>query len=500
MTAPISLDLFIDGRFVRSRGNDRLVLHSPATGELIGESPNASREDVAAAVAAAAAACERWAALDAIERGKILNRVAEALAARIGDYAELEARVTGRPIREMRAQMGRLPEWLHYFAGIARGLEGRVLPFKGNYLNYAEYSPLGVVALLTPWNHPLLIFIKKLAAALAAGNCVVVKPSELAPLSALDFARLATEAGLPPGVLNVVPGDGATAGAALCAAPEVAKIDLTGGTATGQKIAAIAAERLVPTTLELGGKAPMVIFDDTPLDEAVNAAAFAGFIASGQTCISGTRFIVHERLYAAFVDKLAAKARAIRLGPPLDPATEMGPVISRRQHERVLALIDAGRREGGRLACGGGIPRLPAPLDRGFFVEPTVFAEVTPAMRIWREEIFGPVLSVCAFADEAEAVRLANDTPFGLGASIWTRDVRRAHRLARKLQAGIVWINDHHKNDPASPWGGFGLSGYGKENGWDALRDYMKLQSVVVRLGDEFPDWYGDGGGPRRYG
>jgi acyl-CoA reductase-like NAD-dependent aldehyde dehydrogenase len=496
----MDLDHFIEGSARRSTQDKRLVLRSPATGKVIGSAPLGSREDVALAVAAGerAAKSDSWSSRDPLDRALILRRVADALSDRLQEYAALESEVTGRPIREMRAQMARLPEWFHYFAGIARGLEGSVVPFKGPYLNYTQYAPLGVVGLLTPWNHPLLILVKKLAAALAAGNCVVVKPSELAPLSALDFARVATEAGLPPGVLNVVSGDGGT-GASLCESPSIAHLDLTGGTQTGQRVATAAAERIVPVTLELGGKAPVVVFEDTPLEEAVAACTFAGFIASGQTCISGTRFLIQDKIYDAFVDRFVSKVKSIRLGDPADPATEMGPVISERQMHRALDYIRIGQEEGATLACGGRRAQLPPPLDVGYYVEPTVFVDVSAGMRVFREEIFGPVVCVSRFRDEAEAIRLANDSPFGLGASVWTRDIGRGHRVAKSITAGIVWINDHHKNDPASVWGGFGQSGYGKENGWDALREYMRKQSVVVRLSEGFSDWYG-AGEDKRYG
>lgn len=500
-TAPLDFDLFYGGDSRTSGGERRMTISNPATGAVIGSVPDATEADVRAATRAAQDAVDRgdWTEADALDRGRILNQLADALADRISYYASLESAVTGRPIREMQAQMARLPEWFRYFAGIARGLEGGVAPFKGAYLSYTQHQPYGVVALITPWNHPLLIMVKKLSAALAAGNCVVVKPSDLAPISALDFAAMATEAGLPAGVLNVVTGTGEGAGAALCRAPEVARIDLTGGTETGRRVGAIAADRIVPVTLELGGKAPVLIFDGTPLEEAVNAAAFAAFVATGQTCISGTRFLVAAPLYDDFVAAFAAKARSIRLGHPADPETDMGPLIARRQTKRVLDYIDIGLQDGARLVAGGGQPDVSPPLSNENFVEPTVFADVTPEMRIFQEEIFGPVACVTPFADEAAAIRLANATSFGLGASVWTRDVGQAHRVAKALKSGIVWINDHHKNDPAAVWGGFGASGHGKENGWQALQDYLRTQSVVVRLSEEFPDWYG-ASGPRRYG
>lgn len=491
----IHLDLFIGGSFRRASSPERTEIRNPANGALIGSAAKGTPDDMLAAVDVAAAAFDSgvWSRRDALDRGHVLRAIGDALQARLPEFAELETRVTGRPIREMAAQLSRLPEWFYYFAGIARGLEGHVKPFKGDFLNYTQFSPLGVVGLITSWNHPLLIFLKKLAPALAAGNTVVVKPPEIAPLSQLLFAKLATEAGLPPGVLNVVTGEGSAVGPAMCAAPRMAKLDLTGGTDTGRRVAAMAAQRLIPATMELGGKAPVLIFDDTPLDEAVNGAAFAAFIASGQTCVAGTRFIVQESIYNTFVDRLAAKVSAFRLGDPMERTTDMGPVISRRQMELTLQYIESGKSEGARLVTGGARAQLPAPFDAGYFIQPTIFADVRPDQRIIREEIFGPVIGIMPFTDEKHALHLANDHEFGLGASVWTRDVTRAHRVVRDLNAGIVWINDHHKNDPASIWGGFGSSGYGKENGWNALHEYSKEQNVVVRLAPDFPDWYGGG-------
>jgi acyl-CoA reductase-like NAD-dependent aldehyde dehydrogenase len=496
---PIDLEPFIDGRFVDGQARSRIAVRSPATGEAVGSVAAGDAGDIAAAAASArrAFAGGRWSELDPMDRGHILRAVGDALAKRIEEFATLETRVTGRPIREMKAQLARLPEWFYHFGGIARGIEGAVNPYRGNYLNYTQPSPIGVVGMMTTWNHPLLIFLKKLAPALAAGNTVIAKPHELAPLTPLLFAELAHAAGLPAGVLNIVSGTGPVVGRALCEAPEVDKIDLTGGTATGRIVASIAAQRLVPTVMELGGKAPVVIFGDTPMDEAVAASTFAAFIASGQTCVSGTRFLVERRIYDEFVVRFAARADSLRLGDPLDPATDMGPLISAGQLQRALDYLETGAGPGARLVAGGVRPDLPSPLDAGHFLRPTVFADVSPSSRMFQEEIFGPVVGITPFDSEAEALELANNSDFALGASIWTRDIRRAHRFAKKLRAGIVWINDHHKNDPASIWGGFGLSGYGKENGWQALRAYCKEQSVVVRLGDDFPDWYAGHG---RYG
>jgi acyl-CoA reductase-like NAD-dependent aldehyde dehydrogenase len=484
-------DLRIGGRSHPSGSGRRIAVNRPADGSQLGSVPDADDADVAAAVAAAAAALPGWAALDSGERGRRLRDFAAALSARMSDLAALESAVTGRPIREMRAQMSRIPEWVEYFAAIAIGLEGESNRVKGGFLTYTAWEPYGVCALLTPWNHPVLILVKKLAAALAAGNTVVVKPSELAPVSPLVVADIATEAGIPAGVVNVVTGAGGT-GAALVDHPGVSRIDLTGGTATGRRVAARAAERLVPCTLELGGKTPVLVFEDAPLDEAVAGCLFAAFVAAGQTCVSGARILVARAIYEPFLAALVARVRALRVGDPADPATDVGPVISAASRDRCRGHVETALSEGARLVAGG------RPLDGpGHFVDPTVFADVTPSMRLFREEVFGPVLAVTPFDDEADAVRLANDGEFALGAGIWTRDVARAHRLAAAVRAGVLWINDHHKNDPRSVWGGWGASGYGKENGWDALTGYLRKRSVVVRTNAGFDDWFAGGA---RYG
>jgi len=467
-----------------------------ASGSLLGRVPDAGGDDVAAAVAAAQAASGGWAALEPRDRARHLAQLAEVVRARIGTLAELESSVTGRPIREMRAQMGRIPEWLEYFGAIAMGLEGEANRVKGGFVTYTAYEPVGICALLTSWNHPVLIMVKKLAASLAAGNTCIIKPSELAPISSLVFAEWAREAGMPAGTINVVTG-GAETGALVCNAPGVGLIDLTGGTATGRKVAAIAASRLIPCTLELGGKAPVIIFDDVTIDEASAGATFAAFIAAGQTCVSGARFLVSERIHDAFLEAFVGRAKRLRIGAPSDPATDIGPVISAGARDRCLGHIAAARSEGARLMCGGGAPALPDALTRGHYVAPTIFAEVTPQMRIFREEVFGPVVSVTRFRDEAHALELANDSEFALGAGIWTRDVARAHRMAANVRAGVIWINDHHKNDQRSIWGGFGASGYGKENGWDALKNHMRKRSTVVRTAPAFDDWFAGG---NRYG
>jgi acyl-CoA reductase-like NAD-dependent aldehyde dehydrogenase len=488
--------LYYGGTWQDAIGEGSISVGSPATHEIYGRVPIAGAEDVAAAVAAAEKAGPAWAALDALDRGRHLRAVADLVRARMGELATIEAAITGRPIREMRAQMGRIPEWLDYFGGIAAGLEAESNRLRGGFLSYTSYEPHGVCALLTPWNHPILILVKKLAAALAAGNTVVIKPSELAPATPLLFAHWCTEAGLPAGVVNVVTGDGTT-GALLCDAPAVRHIDLTGGTVTGKKVAAAAAARLVPCTLELGGKTPVVVFEDSHIDEAAAGAVFAAFVAAGQTCVSASRFIVAEAIYEDFITAFVKRTEMLKVGDPADVGIDVGPVITAASQARCLSHIERASAEGARLMTGGGVPSLPSPFSAGNFVEPTVFADVAASMTLFREEVFGPIAAVTPFRDEAEALSLANDTPYALGASIWTRDVARAHRVAGTVRAGMIWVNDHHKNDPRSIWGGFGDSGYGTENGWDALKSYQRKRNVVVSTATGFDDWFAGG---KRYG
>src|SRR6266851_2126175 len=372
-----------------------------------------------------------------------------------------------------------------------------VIPVQGPYLNYTIRTPLGVVGNSTPFNHPLMIMVKSLGPVLASGCTTVVKPSEYTPLTTLRLAEIFAEAGLPPGVFNVVTGLGPTTGKALASHPGLDKFVLTGGTDAGRIVGALAGGRFVHQTLELGGKTPVVVFDDFDVEQAVNYAAFGAFIGAGQTCICGSRQIVHEKVYAEFVDKLAKKAATIRIGDPADVSVQLGPVISERQRQRVLRYVDIGLKEGARLVAGGRIPPDPA-LAAGFFVEPTVFADVKPDMRIFQEEVFGPFTSVTPFKDEADALRLANDSPFGLAAAIRTRDIGRAHRVASAVKAGIVWINDHHRLDPASPWGGVDDSGLGREFGTESFDDHFNTKSVMVATHDQPFDWYRDTATQRR--
>jgi acyl-CoA reductase-like NAD-dependent aldehyde dehydrogenase len=468
----------------------------PATQDVLGAMAVADADDVALAVSAAQAAFPAWSALDALDRGRHLRQLASLVRERIADLARWESAITGRPIREMRAQMSRIPEWLEYFGGIAAGLEGESNRLRGGLQATTSWQPYGVCALLTPWNHPILILVKKMAAALAAGNTVVIKPSELAPTTTLLLAAWCTEAGMPAGVVNVVTGEGAT-GAALCGQDAVRKIDLTGGTETGRRVAAAAAQRLVPCTLELGGKTPVIVFEDCDLNEAAAGATFAAFVAAGQTCVSASRFLVQASLYERFIERFAARAAALRLGDPADATTDVGPVISVASRQRSERFIAEAQAEGGRLVTGGTVQGLPDPLREGNFVAPTIFADVRPHMTLFREEVFGPVVAITPFTTEAEGLALANDSPYALGASIWTRDVSRATCVSASIRAGMVWVNDHHKNDPRSIWSGHGDSGYGVENGWDALKSYCIKRNVIVSANERFDDWFGGG---KRYG
>ena len=452
----------------------------PFTGEPWAEVPDAGPDDVDAAVAAARTAFEgAWGRTTATERGRLLYRLADLVARDADRLAELETRDNGKLLREMAGQMAYLPEWYRYFGGLADKVAGSVIPSdKANYLVYTRHEPLGVVAAITPWNSPLLLLTWKLAPALAAGCTVVVKPSDYTPVSTLALADLVDEAGFPPGVVNVVTGWGPEVGQALTAHPGVDKIAFTGSTAVGKLIAHTAADRLTRTTLELGGKSAQVVFPDADLEAAANGIVAGVFAATGQTCMAGSRVVVHEDVASALVEKVVARARTIRIGDPLDPETEMGPVATDKQYETVLSHFASAREQGATFACGGtAVERL-----GGWFVEPTVVVDTRPGMRVLREEVFGPVAAVQTFADEDEAVALANGTEFGLAGSVWTKDVHRAHRVAARLRAGTVWVNAYRVVGPHVPFGGFGQSGSGRENGVDAVREYTGTKAVWVEL------------------
>jgi acyl-CoA reductase-like NAD-dependent aldehyde dehydrogenase len=465
----------------------------PSTAEIIARIAHGTDEDVDRAVKSSRRAFEskEWGGLNERARARLVNKLADAFEAHLEELYHLETANNGRPINETRAQVSRLPDFLRYNAGLALARRDAVIPVQGPYLNYTIRTPLGVVGNSTPFNHPLMIMVKGLAPVLASGCTTVVKPSEYTPLTTLRLAEIFVEAGLPPGVFNVVTGLGPTTGKALASHPGLDKLVLTGGTEAGRIVGALAGERFVHQTLELGGKTPVVVFDDFDVDQAVNYAAFGAFIGAGQTCICASRHIVHEKIYDAFVAKLARKASTIRIGNPADPSVQLGPVICAKQRQRVLNYVEIGLKEGARLVAGGRVPPDSA-LASGFFVEPTVFADVLPRMRIFQEEVFGPFTSVTKFRDEDEAIALANDSQFGLAGAIRTTNLARAHRVAAKLHCGIVWINDHHRLDPASPWGGVGMSGIGRESGTESFDAHFQTKSVMVKVEDKPFDWYAD--------
>ena len=493
-----TLGLYIDGRFQDSSTGRTIAVENPKDKSIMGHVAEGDAVDIDHALDAAEGAAAVWAAVPGAERGTIMHRVAELLAEQLPRLVSIEVDQIGRPRREMTAQLGRLPEWFRYFGAVARTHEDTVPPFGGNFLNYTRRVPLGVVGLVTPWNHPLLILTKKIAPAMAAGNTMVVKPSELAPITPLLLGDIFKQAGVPDGVYNVVPGYGATAGLALSQSRRIAKIDLTGGTETGKAVAAIAGRNLTRVAAELGGKASVIVFPDIPIDRCVAATLFASFIATGQTCVQGARLLVHRSVHDEVVAKLVGRANTIRIGDPQDLATQMGPLVSEKQRELVERYVKIGIEEGATLAAGGHRPE-GAAFARGYYHQPTIFTDVTNDMRIAQEEIFGPVVCVIPFETEEEAIALANGTEFGLATSVWTRDLARAHRVAHRLQSGITWINDHHRIDPCSPWGGFKMSGLGRENGLVAYEEYTQIQNVIVNLSDDPFDWYAEDGLEKRY-
>ena len=474
---------YINGRFVDDEQGAPLEVIHPATGETIARLHAATPNIVELAVEAARAAQGEWARLRPAERGRILRRAADIVHARNDELARLETLDTGKAIQETTvADPASAAEALEFFGGVVAAFHGDYIDFGGGPFAYTRREPLGVCVGIGAWNYPIQGAGWKSAPALAMGNAMVFKPSENTPLSALALARIYTEAGLPDGLFNVVQGL-SEVGAALVSHPQVAKVSLTGSVPTGRKVLAEAGARMKHATMELGGKSPLIVFDDADVENAVGGAMLANFYSTGQVCSNGTRVFVQEGVRDRFLARLTERTARIRIGDPLDPATQMGPLISKAQHDKVTGYIAIGRAEGATLHHGGGVPRLQG-LEGGFFVEPTIFTDVRDDMRIAREEIFGPVMSLLSFRDEDEAVERANDTEFGLSAGVFTRDLSRAHRVVAELQAGTCWINHYNLAPVELPFGGYRQSGIGRENSLAALGHYSQLKSVYVETGD----------------
>lgn len=481
--------LYINGAFVDALDGATLDVVNPHDGSLLAVVAEGGEADIDRAVSAASAAFPGWSSLAAADRGKLLLRLANLIEDNAVELAHLESSDTGHPLRDTTLlDVPRTVATFRYFGGMADKYQGFLPPVEAGFLNYVTREPIGVVGQIVPWNFPLMFCGWKLGPALAAGNTVVMKPSELVPLSTLRLCELFDEAGFPPGVLNVIPGYGARAGARLAAHPNVAKVSFTGSTATGRSVVTLSAGNLKRLQLELGGKGANIVFSDANLMAAVNGSAFAIFHNQGQACIAGSRLILHESIADEFLERFLALAKSIRVGNPLDEHTEMGPLTSSVHRDRVLNYVDVALNEGGELLTGGFAPDN-ADLAKGFYVEPTV-VRASPESRVCQEEVFGPFVTVTTFADDEEALRIANSTEYGLGGGLWTKDLSRAHRMAGAMRAGMVWVNTYKRVSPGSPFGGVGHSGYGREMGFEAMHEYTEPKSVWINVDASIPPWY----------
>jgi acyl-CoA reductase-like NAD-dependent aldehyde dehydrogenase len=481
--------ILIGGEWVEPASGEWFESTNPFTAKPWALIPRCTKADVDSAVAAARSAFYgEWRNLNATARGALLRRLADLIAADADRLAEIETTDNGKLIAEMRAQLKYIPQWFHYFGGLADKIEGRVIPIdKPGVFNFTREEPVGVIAAITPWNSPLMLAAWKLAPALAAGNTVVWKPSEYSSVSALAFGELFERAGFPPGVVNIVTGFGNEAGEPLITHRHIAKVAFTGGDKTGEHVYQLAAKGIKKITLELGGKSANIVFDDADLEDAVKGVVSGIFAATGQTCIAGSRALIHRPIHDQFVERLLSLAKTARMGNPLDITTQVGPVTTKPQYDKVLEYIRIARDEGAQCRLGGAAAQRPE-CGAGWFVEPTIFTGVKPEMRISQEEVFGPVLSVIPFDDEDEAVRIANDTIYGLAAGVWTTSMRRAISMSERLEAGTVWVNTYRAVSYLSPFGGYKRSGIGRENGMEAIREYLQTKSVWIDTAGNAPN------------
>ncbi|TPQ28190.1 aldehyde dehydrogenase [Cupriavidus pinatubonensis] len=477
--------MYIDGEWTFSNSGEMFASDNPYTGKPWAMIPRGNAADVNSAVEAAARAMEapEWRDMHPSTRGKLLVRLGDLIRENAQALAETEVRDNGKLMAEMQGQLRYLPEWYYYFGGLADKIEGSVPPSdKPGIFNYVRREPVGVVAAIGPWNSPLLLTTYKICPALAAGCSIVVKPSEFTSASMLEFAELVEKAGFPKGVFNVVTGFGAEVGAPLVEHPKVAKVAFTGSDMTGQRVYEAAARGLKKVTLELGGKSPNIVFADANLENACNGVIGGIFAAAGQTCIAGSRLLVQRQVHDEFVDRLRTHASTVRLGDPMRADTHVGPMSTMPQMDKVLSYFDVAKQDGAELIIGGRRASGPE-LGDGWFIEPTIYAGVNNNMRIAREEVFGPILSVIPFDDEEEALTIANDSDFGLAAGVWTQDAGRMFRMSDRLKAGMVWVNTYRVVSYLSPFGGFKRSGLGHENGKDAMNDYLQSKSVWINAG-----------------
>jgi aldehyde dehydrogenase (NAD+) len=481
---------YVDGSWTPAVSGGQFESDNPYTGQPWALVPRCTAEDVDRAVRAAHAAFTSgpWRAMTASRRGALLRKLGDLVTEDLDRLCEIEVRDNGKLLAEIRGQVGYSAQWYHYYGGLADKIEGAVLPLdKPDTFNFTRYEPLGVVAAIVPWNSPLFLAAWKIAPALAAGNTVVLKPSEYTSASALELMKLVDKAGFPPGVLNVVTGFGAEAGMPLVEHPLVAKVAFTGSDATGQRIYEAAARGLKRVTMELGGKSPNIVFDDADVENAIKGVVSGIFAATGQTCIAGSRLLVQRSLHDQFVDRLVKFAGAARMGNPMSLETQVGPITNKPQLQKILDYIDIARTERATLVLGGSRAERPE-CGSGWFVEPTIFTGVANSMRIAQEEVFGPVLSIIPFEDDEEAIAIGNDVVYGLAAGVWTRDIRRALLMAERLQAGTVWVNTYRAVSYMSPFGGYKRSGIGRENGQDMIREYLQTKSVWISTSTHVPN------------